>query len=103
MIYSNRLHKKLYRIDNVIEAFYKFNQNRISENWQLVIAGSGEETGKLKELTRSLKLETCIQFIGWVNNDLNAEYYNRSIIFVYIIIVLKIPYKRRNKVNIKVL
>jgi glycosyltransferase involved in cell wall biosynthesis len=84
IIYSNRLHKKLYRIDKVIEAFCRFNENRINENWKLIIAGSGEETDKLKGIVRDLNIQKNVEFIGWANNNLNADYYNRSKIFVSI-------------------
>jgi glycosyltransferase involved in cell wall biosynthesis len=84
IIYSNRLHKKLYRIDKVIGAFARFQQNRKNENWKLVIAATGEETDNLKNLVAKLNLDNAVEFIGWVNSLVNSGFYNKAKIFVSI-------------------
>lgn len=84
IIYSNRLHKKLYRIDKVIEAFDRFQKIRKNEKWKLVIAGTGNETEKLRDLVHTLGREEDIEFIGWVNARLNSDYYNKATFFVSI-------------------
>ncbi|MFU8842500.1 MAG: glycosyltransferase family 4 protein [Bacteroidales bacterium] len=83
IIYSNRLHQDLYRIDAVIKAFDKFIKNEHRE-WRLIIAGEDRETEKLKKLTTGLKLEQFVEFIGWADKELNNEMYNRAKIFVSI-------------------
>ena len=84
IIYSNRLHKKLYRIDKVIEAFAKFHRAHSSEAWKLVVAATGEETEELKRLAKSLGVENAVSFPGWVDAGTNSDYYSRAKIFVSI-------------------
>lgn len=82
IVYSNRLHKKLYRIDKIILAFEKFlQQNR---DWKLVIAAEGDQTGFLKELVRLKSLEDKVEFVGWLNPEENARWYAQSKIWVSI-------------------
>jgi glycosyltransferase involved in cell wall biosynthesis len=83
IIYSNRLHNKLYRIDEVIRAFARFMEKN-NENWKLVIAGEGSETEKLKALSADLKISKTVEFVGWLNKDENYNYYNKAKIFVSI-------------------
>jgi glycosyltransferase involved in cell wall biosynthesis len=77
VIYSNRLHKKLYRIDAVIRAFSKFSEK---QNWRLVIAATGEETEQLKSLAKQLNVKA--EFVGWVDKNVNAQWYSKAKIFV---------------------
>ncbi len=84
IIYSNRLHKKLYRLDKMIKAYHKFITNRKHEKWKLVIAGEGEETDNLKKLVSELSLTDKVDFVGWIKNEENSNYYNRSKIFISI-------------------
>lgn len=84
IIYSNRLHKSFYRIDKIILAFQKFQKNFPGDNWRLVIAGTGEETARLKELVNSLGLDRYIDFVGWVDAKVNAEFFSRARLFVSI-------------------
>lgn len=78
VIYSNRLHKKLYRIDKIIIAFGKFLETRESEDWKLVIAATGEDTNSLKELTKKLKIDKNVEFVGWVDKEINGSWYSKS-------------------------
>ena len=84
IIYSNRLHKKLYRIDHILHAFKRFIEKRNDESWQLIIAGEGEETENLKSLAKELGIDKNTEFPGWVNKEVNSEYYNKARIFVSI-------------------
>jgi len=83
IIYSNRLHQPLYRIDKVLKAFAQFIKNT-SEEWKLVIAAVGEETDNLKALAKELNISDHVDFVGWLNNEANFQYYNRAKIFVSI-------------------
>jgi glycosyltransferase involved in cell wall biosynthesis len=84
IIYSNRLHKKNYRIDRVIEGFKKFIDNTEDQSWKLVIAGTGEETEALISLTEKLNLKSNVEFVGWVDKLKNAEYYTKAKLFISI-------------------
>jgi len=83
IIYSNRLHKKLYRINTVLKAFSRFIKDK-TEEWKLVIAAKGEETDNLKTLARELKISDKVEFVGWLNKEANYKYYNSAKIFVSI-------------------
>jgi len=83
IIFSNRLHTKLYRIDFVIKSFSRFIKLN-SEKWKLVIAGKGEETDNLKALVKELKITDKVEFVGWLNKEDNYKYYNKAKVFVSI-------------------
>ncbi len=82
IIYSNRLHKPLYRIDKILHAFHKFVQHH--PDWKLVIGATGTETDALKALTQQLQLEPSVTFIGWVDATINSKMYAKSKIWVSI-------------------
>ncbi|MBP7497423.1 MAG: glycosyltransferase family 4 protein [Bacteroidales bacterium] len=84
IIYSNRLHKKIYRIDLIIKAFAKFIVNRKTENWRLIIAGDGEETVGLKELVKAENISDLTEFAGWVDKKTNLNFYNKAKIYISI-------------------
>ncbi|NEN22557.1 glycosyltransferase family 4 protein [Cryomorpha ignava] len=77
IIYANRLHKPLYRVDKIIAAFKKFLDSG-SDNWQLVVAATGTETEKLKALTNQLKIADSVSFVGWLENDDNMKWYAKA-------------------------
>jgi glycosyltransferase involved in cell wall biosynthesis len=81
IIYSNRLHSKLYNIDKIITSFSKFIE-RGNYDWKLIIAGVGNQTDFFKELVSKLKIENNVKFIGWVDAKTNYEYYCKSKIYV---------------------
>jgi len=81
IIYSNRMHGKLYRIDKVIEYFREF-RNTAKEDWRLVIAGQGPETGRLKQRVQDLGLRDRVDFVGLLGPGENGAYYNRARIFM---------------------
>jgi len=83
IIYSNRLHNKLYRIDDVIKAFSRFIKDN-KEKWKLVIAGEGSYTDNLIALAKELKISDTVEFVGWLDKEENYNYYNRAKIFVSI-------------------
>lgn len=83
IIYSNRNHNPLYRIDQIIHAFSRFTDHK-NEDWRLIIAGRGSETTNLKELVERLNLSNKVSFIGFVNQEENAENYAKATFFVSI-------------------
>lgn len=84
VFYSNRLHKKLYRIDKIIQGFNKFLKNHENENWKLIIAGEGIETDYLKQLSIKLGIENEVDFVGWLNKESNCKFYRQAAFFVSI-------------------
>lgn len=81
LIYSNRLHKPLYRIDAVLRGFQRFMANT-GRPWKLVVAATGEETENLKKLAETLGIAQLVEFAGWVDKKANADFYARARIFV---------------------
>lgn len=82
IIYSNRLHKPLYRVDKIIQAFHLFSQQH--PDWKLVVGAVGTETDNLKQLTKELDLEEKVTFIGWVDAAVNSKMYAKSRLWVSI-------------------
>lgn len=84
LIYSNRLHKPLYRIDRIISAFHAFHKTDAGADWKLVVAATGTETEKLQRLVAELRLQDKVEFAGWVDKVKNAGFYSRARLFVSI-------------------
>ncbi len=84
IVYSNRLHKKLYRVDKIIETFALFNANSETRDWRLVVAASGTETEELKNKAKSLGLANDIDFVGWIQKEENEHWYSKAKIWVSI-------------------
>lgn len=82
IIYSNRLHNKLYNIDTIIRDFAVFSNKH--PEWILHIAGKGGETEKLKLLCRDLKINEKVKFLGWLNKEQNNKQYAKASIYVSI-------------------
>lgn len=82
IIYSNRMHNPLYRIDKIINAFAAFKNSPAGKKWRLIVAGSGTETEKLKSLSNDLSLGDSVDFQGWVGPEKNAENYAKSKVWV---------------------
>jgi glycosyltransferase involved in cell wall biosynthesis len=84
IVYSNRLHKKLYRVDKIIEAFARFKQNEQRKDWRLVVAATGTETESLKDKTNKLGLTDDVEFVGWIQKEDNEQWYSKAKIWVSI-------------------
>ena len=82
IIYSNRSHNPLYRIQEVIKGFDQFINSNPKEDWKLIVAGAGSETIKLKALVDKFNLSEKVQFVGFVNSEENAGYYSSAKFFV---------------------
>jgi L-malate glycosyltransferase len=90
IIYSNRLHSPLYRIDKIIKAYAALTPAEKTE-WKLLIAGSGPETDNLKALSTQLGLSSNVEFCGWLTKEQNFENYRKSKIYVSIPISDSMP------------
>jgi len=84
VIYSNRTHNPLYRIDEVLKAFARFKESEAQDEWIIKIAGRGSETERLKQLAQKLDIEKSIEFIGFVDAETNASLYAESTYFISI-------------------
>lgn len=84
IVYSNRLHKKLYRVDKIIEAFARFKQNNERKDWRLVVAATGAETEALKQKAALLGLTDDVEFVGWIQKEDNEQWYSKAKIWVSI-------------------
>lgn len=81
IVFSNRLHSPLYRIDEVIKAFANFVSKPQYADWRLVVAATGR--GKdFQQLSQSLGIEDKVKFVGWLSQKENAEYYAKSKIYI---------------------
>ncbi|MEM9053008.1 MAG: glycosyltransferase family 4 protein [Bacteroidota bacterium] len=84
IIYSNRLHKPLYRVDLIIRAFSNFVNTPEGKTWTLVIGATGSETESLKLLSENLNLQGKVKFVGWLEREDNMRWYARSKVWVSI-------------------
>ncbi len=84
IIYSNRLHKPLYRIDKIIRAFHQYAQTEEGQEWRLVIGAIGTETDKLKNLVSELNLNEKVEFVGWLEKEDNMKWYAKAKVWVSI-------------------
>jgi len=83
IVYSNRAHEPLYRINAVIDAFHRFVMSREDGNeWQLVLAGKGSLTSTLKAQVSQLGLSNQVSFIGFVSTEKNIENYAKAKVYI---------------------
>lgn len=82
IVYSNRNHRPLYRIDKVIQIFASFSASRPDENWKLILAGEGDLTPDLKNLVSELGIDDCVEFVGFIDHEANKRLYARSRVFI---------------------
>lgn len=83
IIYSNRLHKPLYNIDEIIRAFKKLEDTG-RNTYRLVIAATGEETENLKQLAVKLNISDKVMFVGWLSLYDNLKWYAKAKFYVSI-------------------
>ena len=81
IIFSNRLHKPIYNIDKIIQAFAVFVNNPQRKDWRLVIAAEGNEK-ELKTQVKKLNIEKNVDFVSWLDKQKNAYYYGISKIWI---------------------
>ncbi|MBQ5873675.1 MAG: glycosyltransferase [Bacteroidales bacterium] len=81
IVFSNRLHSPLYRIDEVIKAFANFVSKPQYADWRLVVAATGKEK-EFQQLAHSLGIKDKVKFVGWLSQKENAEYYAKSKIYI---------------------
>ena len=82
IVYSNRLHEKLYNIDVIIRLFANFSKD--NPDWKLRIAGSGGQTAQLTTLVETLGVKNSVQFIGWLSKEENRKEYQNAAVYISI-------------------
>ena len=82
IIYSNRLHERLYNVDKIILSFSHFIKENSS--WRLIIGANGSETENLLKLAEKILPKNSFEFIGFVNRKENIENYQKAKIWVSI-------------------
>lgn len=83
VVYSNRAHEPLYRVNEVVRAFHRFIQGRDDgKEWSLVIAGKGSLTDVLKKQVAELHLDEQVTFIGFVDTKTNIENYAKAKVYI---------------------
>lgn len=71
--------RKLKNVDVLIKAFSSvLNEDK---NLMLLIAGRGEEEGRLLNQVKNLKIEYKVKFLGGLNGQQIANYYNAADVF----------------------
>lgn len=81
-IYSNRLHKDLYRIGQIVTYFADFHAKH--PDWNLVVAGSGTNTDHLKKQVNDLGLSKVVRFDGWLGSEENRANYANAKMYISI-------------------
>jgi len=82
IIYSNRNHNPLYRIDIILRGFQRFVTSEDGNDWRMIIAGRGSQTESLKDLSYQLGINDKVEFIGFVDQETNNLNYARSTFYV---------------------
>lgn len=80
VIYSNRSHESLYRVNQIIEGFSEFV--RTNPSWRLVVGANGAKTDELKLLAKDILPESSYEFIGFVNSVENKQNYLNAHIWI---------------------
>ena len=82
IVYSNRLHKPLYNIEQIIKDFEVFAQK--NRDWELIIGATGPLTNELKRQAETSISKDKIKFVGWLDQKTNRTYYQQAKIYISI-------------------
>ncbi len=81
ILYSNRMHEPLYRIENILTQFKAMCGEL---DGQLILAGKGSLTEKLTDYTKRHQLVNHVTFAGFVTKSQNKSNYLKSKFFISI-------------------
>ena len=81
MIYSNRMHEPLYRIEDILTQFKAMCEEL---DGHLILAGKGSLTEKLKDYSKLHQLTNHVTFAGFVTKSKNQANYLKSKFFISI-------------------
>jgi glycosyltransferase involved in cell wall biosynthesis len=79
-VISLRRLEPIYNIETLIRAI-PLVLKEVPET-RFIIAGTGSQEKQLKNLSRTLKIDEKVEFIGWVSNDSLPDYLRTSDIYV---------------------
>ncbi|MCF6245170.1 MAG: glycosyltransferase [Sulfurovum sp.] len=79
LIFSNRALKVFYNIDKILRWFQKQDNT-----YRLVIANDGDESDALKTLAKELNILNRVDFVGYLTEDEQTEYYQKSLYYISI-------------------
>lgn len=79
LFFSNRALSENYNIDKVIYLFQKLTSDDNSAH--LIIGNSGNKEDALRQLVARLGLEQKVSFIGYMTQQDQAQYYQRSMFY----------------------
>lgn len=80
IVYSNRALEELYNLAGIVDEFNEFQKT--NPDWKLVIAGKGKLENEIRERVKELKLESKVDFAGWLNAEKNRMYYQKAAIYI---------------------
>lgn len=78
-ILSCRLHKPLYRIDAILQAFARLPQR--CAGWTLEVAAAGPQTDELRRMAGTLGIAPRVEFTGMLDAQSLARSYRRAALF----------------------
>ena len=70
------------KFDLVIKAINQIKRNQPAISIKYLLIGSGPFTQKLKEITKDLKLEKYVKFLGELDHNIRNKYYKLSDLFL---------------------
>lgn len=82
LIYSNRNHYALYRIDRVIKSYVAARAAGAMDGYRLVIAGAGPETDVLKKQVEQSGFADEVSFVGFVDRERNNSFYAKATFYI---------------------
>ena len=82
IILSVGVHRYIKRFDLVIQAVHKIKEKNPKLDIKYYLIGSGIQTPMLKKLTRDLKLENEVKFLGRCDIETRNKFYKLSDVFV---------------------
>jgi glycosyltransferase involved in cell wall biosynthesis len=82
IFYAGNL-REIKNVDILITSFSKMFSSNLEnkDKIKLIIAGKGEEEGKLNALSEQLKVNKKVNFVGGLNSEEIIKYYNASDVF----------------------
>lgn len=82
LLFSNRMHEPLYRINEVIMQSADFL--KANPDWKLILAASGSLTDALKQLAAKHLPPGSFEFVGFLKPEDNRNYYAKAKVYISI-------------------
>ncbi|MEF3254243.1 MAG: glycosyltransferase family 4 protein [Deferribacterales bacterium] len=82
LFFSNRMLKKNYNIDKIIESFAIYRMR--NSDARLIIANDGYLKDELVQLVNRLSLNEVVSFVGFLSKEEQEDYYSRAMFYLSI-------------------